>query len=152
MGHISWDKFYCVLISSDKRNSTSDKGEFFYFQHLLLYYFLQSKAIFIAVKVKDRNLQKVILVLLLNSCCVLFCFGCLIVFQSLHKDTDASPILCTHLIVYVVWEILPPVKRGRLLNGDRFITPKLSPIRGSYCMTLLENISGVHTHSCKLLL
>ena len=46
----------------------------------------------------------------------MFCFGCLIVFLSFAKDTDACAsdymVLCTHIIVYVVWEILPPV------NGD----------------------------------
>ena len=30
-GHISWDKSSCMLISSDKRDSTSDKGDIFIF-------------------------------------------------------------------------------------------------------------------------
>ena len=65
-GHISWDKSSCMLISSDKRDSTSDKGDIFIFNIYFLDCFQQSKANFIAVKVRDHNLQKVIPVLFLT--------------------------------------------------------------------------------------
>ena len=52
-------------VLSDKWDSTSGEGDIFIFNFLLLYYFQQSKAmIFIAVQVRDNNLQKVVLVLL----------------------------------------------------------------------------------------
>ena len=81
----------------------------------------------------------------------MFCFGCLIVLLSLANDTDAWPsdsmILCTHLIVYEVWEILPPVKWDSHLMGTD-VDSQAVPMGGGGGTTVPQMPCGTLKRQC----
>ena len=94
--HISWDKSSCMLIRFDGTAHLIKKGDTFIFNFYFCIIFSSQTLSLLQIRLEIITFKKLTLSCFLNSCCLMFCFGCLIDLLTLAKDT-------TNAWPYFVW-------------------------------------------------